>query len=171
MQGTLAYLNTETLVVHLTYVLHRDDGTDPPVKYPRVGLCGALLVRATHPVEPQAIRPPGVALEEPRPFVRVDEATFREERPDARVCGKCSSIWRPPRRQRPASTPTQAPGKEPRPAGRLMDTATIAREYGISRTAAEAIMRRIPKVEIEGLRKVYVQRVDVENYISSRLRS
>lgn len=52
-----------------------------------------------------------------------------------------------------------------------MDTATIAREYGISRTAAEAIMRRIPKVEIEGLRKVYVQRVDVENYISSRLRS
>lgn len=35
---------------------------------------------------------------------------------------------------------------------RLLDCAGLAREYGISLAAAEAIMRRIPKVQIEGFR-------------------
>jgi hypothetical protein len=48
---------------------------------------------------------------------------------------------------------------------RLLDCAGLAREYGIGRTAAEAIMRRIPKVIIEGLRKTYVKREDVQRVI------
>ena len=49
--------------------------------------------------------------------------------------------------------------------GRLMDCATIARELGVSRRVAEAMMRQLPKVQIPDVRKVYVRRVDVERYI------
>jgi hypothetical protein len=54
------------------------------------------------------------------------------------------------------------------PLGKLMDCATVQRELGISRKAAEAIMRKLPKVEFEGLRKVYVKRADVERLIADR---
>ena len=43
----------------------------------------------------------------------------------------------------------------------LLDCAALARELGIKRAAAEAIMRRLPKVEVDGLRKVYVKRADI----------
>lgn len=53
---------------------------------------------------------------------------------------------------------------------RLLDCAKLARELGISRSAAEAIMRKLPKVEIEGLRKVYVQRADVQQLLAGSTR-
>ena len=43
----------------------------------------------------------------------------------------------------------------------LLDSAGIQRELGVTRAAAEAIMRQLPKVVVPGLRKVYVRRQDV----------
>lgn len=53
----------------------------------------------------------------------------------------------------------------------LYDCARLARELGISRRAAEAIMRKLPKVQLDGLRKVYVKGSDVETYIETRTRA
>jgi len=50
----------------------------------------------------------------------------------------------------------------------LLDAKALRAELGISRAAAEAIMRRLPVVEIEGLRKIYVRRPDVAAYLDSR---
>jgi hypothetical protein len=43
----------------------------------------------------------------------------------------------------------------------LLDAKALRAELGITRAAAETIMRRLPIVEFEGLRKVYVRRPDV----------
>jgi hypothetical protein len=50
----------------------------------------------------------------------------------------------------------------------LLDCKRLAGELGVTRAAAEAIMRRLPVVEIEGLRKVYVRRGDVAAYLEAR---
>ena len=50
----------------------------------------------------------------------------------------------------------------------LLDSKSLQAELGITRAAAEAIMRRLPVVQIEGLRKVYVQRFDVAAYLEAR---
>lgn len=50
----------------------------------------------------------------------------------------------------------------------LLDAKALRLELGVSRTAAEAIMRRIPTVQVEGLRKVYVRRADVRDYLERR---
>jgi len=50
----------------------------------------------------------------------------------------------------------------------LLDAKRLQAELGITRAAAEAIMRRLPIVQIEGLRKVYVRRDDVVSYIELR---
>jgi hypothetical protein len=50
----------------------------------------------------------------------------------------------------------------------LLDAKALRLELGVTRAAAEAIMRRLPIVEIEGLRKVYVTRASAEEYIRSR---
>jgi hypothetical protein len=50
----------------------------------------------------------------------------------------------------------------------LLDAKKLQGELGITRAAAEAIMRRLPIVQIEGLRKVYVRRPDVLNYLEQR---
>jgi hypothetical protein len=50
----------------------------------------------------------------------------------------------------------------------LLDCKALRAELGVTRAAAEAIMRRLPVVEIEGLRKVYVRRDDVRRYLESR---
>jgi len=50
----------------------------------------------------------------------------------------------------------------------LLDTKALRAELGVTRAAAEALMRRLPTVEIEGLRKVYVRREDVRRYLDSR---
>jgi predicted DNA-binding protein (UPF0278 family) len=43
----------------------------------------------------------------------------------------------------------------------LLDAKHLAAELGITRAAAEAIMRRLPAVQFPDLRKVYVRRTDV----------
>jgi hypothetical protein len=50
----------------------------------------------------------------------------------------------------------------------LLDVKALRVELGVSRAAAEAIMRRLPVVQIEGLRKVYVRRADVAAYLEER---
>jgi len=57
------------------------------------------------------------------------------------------------------------------PLPELLDCAKLARELGITRAAAEAIMRRLPKVHPEGLRKTYVRRDDVRAYLERSTRS
>lgn len=47
-----------------------------------------------------------------------------------------------------------------------MDCATIARELGVSRSVAEAMMRQLPKVRVPDVRKVWVRRADVERLLS-----
>jgi hypothetical protein len=49
----------------------------------------------------------------------------------------------------------------------LLDAKRLQRELGITRAAAEAIMRRLPVVQIEGLRKTYVRRGDVAGYLEA----
>jgi hypothetical protein len=46
----------------------------------------------------------------------------------------------------------------------------LREELGISRAAAEAIMRSLPVIEPPGLRKVYVRRSDVLRFIEDSLR-
>jgi hypothetical protein len=48
---------------------------------------------------------------------------------------------------------------------KLIDGAGLQRELGVKRAAAEAIMRQLPKVQIPGVKKVYVRRVDVDNLL------
>jgi hypothetical protein len=50
----------------------------------------------------------------------------------------------------------------------LLDARKLAAELGITRAAAEALIRRLPVVQIEGLRKTYVRRADVAAYLESR---
>ena len=54
------------------------------------------------------------------------------------------------------------------PLPELLDAKHLAVELGVTRAAAEAIMRRLPVVSIEGLRKVYVRREDVRCYLEAR---
>jgi hypothetical protein len=54
------------------------------------------------------------------------------------------------------------------PLPELLDARALRLELGVTRAAAEALMRRLPVVEIEGLRKVYVRRDDVHRYLESR---
>ena len=54
------------------------------------------------------------------------------------------------------------------PLPELLDAKHLAAELGITRAAAEAIMRRLPIVSIEGLRKTYVRREDVRRYLEAR---
>jgi hypothetical protein len=50
----------------------------------------------------------------------------------------------------------------------LLDCKALMVETGLTRAAAEALMRRVPIVQIEGLRKVYVRRSDVAAYVAAR---
>jgi hypothetical protein len=49
----------------------------------------------------------------------------------------------------------------------LLDAKHLAGELGITRTAAEAIIRQLPIVQVPGLRKVYVRRPDVERLLEA----
>lgn len=57
------------------------------------------------------------------------------------------------------------------PRGKLMDLKTICDELGVTRSAGEALMRRLPKVEVDGLRKVYVRRADLERLLEESTRA
>ena len=50
----------------------------------------------------------------------------------------------------------------------LLDAKALQTELGVTRAAAEAIMRRLPVVQIEDLRKTYVRRSDVHAYLDAR---
>jgi len=54
------------------------------------------------------------------------------------------------------------------PLPELLDAKALGAELGITRAAAEAIMRRLPTVQIEKLRKTYVRREDVRRYLEAR---
>src|SRR5438067_10686940 len=54
------------------------------------------------------------------------------------------------------------------PLPQLLDCKGLQRELGVTRAAAEAIMRRLDTVQIEDLRKVYVRRSDVLAYLEAR---
>jgi hypothetical protein len=51
------------------------------------------------------------------------------------------------------------------PLPELLDARHLAAELGVTRAAAQAIMRRLPTVQIPGLRKTYVRREDVARYL------
>jgi hypothetical protein len=50
----------------------------------------------------------------------------------------------------------------------LLDCKGLQAELGVTRATAEAIMRKVPIVQIEGLRKTYVRRPDVAAYLHAR---
>jgi hypothetical protein len=54
------------------------------------------------------------------------------------------------------------------PLPELLDAKRLQVELGVTRAAAEAIMRRLPVVLVEDLRKVYVRRADVAAYLDAR---
>src|SRR5262245_39317928 len=63
-------------------------------------------------------------------------------------------------RSRPVPEPPGTTMTEPLP--HLLDAKKLAAELGVTRAAAEAIMRQLPIVQVPDLRKVYVKRGDVE---------
>jgi hypothetical protein len=54
------------------------------------------------------------------------------------------------------------------PLPELLDCKALRAELGVSRAAAEAIMRRLPVVQLEEFRKVFVRRSDVAAYLEAR---
>ncbi len=54
------------------------------------------------------------------------------------------------------------------PLPELLDAKHLTTELGVTRAAAEAIMRQLPVVQFEGLRKVYVRRGDVRRLLEER---
>jgi hypothetical protein len=54
--------------------------------------------------------------------------------------------------------------------GLLLDCRAIMDELGVTRATAEAIMRKLPKVHPDGIRKVYVRRDDLERYLADGTR-
>jgi len=50
----------------------------------------------------------------------------------------------------------------------LLDAKGLQKELGVTRAAAEKIMQRLPVIQFEGLRKVYVRRADVAAYLEAR---
>jgi len=50
----------------------------------------------------------------------------------------------------------------------LLDAKALRLELGVTRAAAEAIMRQLPVVQFQDLRKTYVRRDDVERLIAAR---
>lgn len=53
----------------------------------------------------------------------------------------------------------------------LYDCARLSRELGISRHAAEAIMRELPEQRLPGLRKSYVRGGDVQALLDKHVRA
>jgi hypothetical protein len=54
------------------------------------------------------------------------------------------------------------------PLPQLLDCKGLMAELGIKRASAEAIMRRVDIVKIEGLDKTFVKRSDVLAYLEAR---
>ena len=91
-------------------------------------------------------------------------ATERCKPPSPRLCSPSDPTKGPtrrPRRNRRISCPDC--GGEL--AGELVDNAAIRRWLGVTEAAADAMMRRVPKVNLPDLRKVYVRRRELERLI------
>lgn len=56
------------------------------------------------------------------------------------------------------------------PLPELLDTRTIAEELGVKRAVAEAIIRRLPKQEIPGCRRLFVRRDHVHRLLAENLK-
>ncbi len=69
-----------------------------------------------------------------------------------------------------AST-ARCPGCGRELAGELVDNAAIRRWLGVTEAAADAMMRRVPKVNLPDLRKVYVRRRELERLIDENTRA
>ena len=54
------------------------------------------------------------------------------------------------------------------PLPELLDAKKLQAELGVTRAAAEAIMRHLPTVQFPDLRKVYVRRSDVSRFLDER---
>jgi hypothetical protein len=54
------------------------------------------------------------------------------------------------------------------PLPQLLDSKALQAELGVTRAAAEAIMRKLDVIVFEDLRKTYVKREDVLSYLNSR---
>jgi hypothetical protein len=54
------------------------------------------------------------------------------------------------------------------PLPELLDAKGLMAELGVTRAAAEAIMRQVPVVQFDGLRKTYCRRSDVASLIEAR---
>ena len=54
------------------------------------------------------------------------------------------------------------------PLPKLLDAKALRLELGVTRAAAETIIRQLPVVQFTDLRKTYVRREDVERLISER---
>lgn len=50
----------------------------------------------------------------------------------------------------------------------LLDCRALMAELGVKRATAEAIMRQLPKITVEGHRRVFVKRSDVQRYLDER---
>jgi len=59
-------------------------------------------------------------------------------------------------------------GSEDERLDQLLDNAVLRAELGITRAAADKIMRLLPTIQFPGLRKVYVRREDVARLIRER---
>ena len=51
---------------------------------------------------------------------------------------------------------------------KLLDCRGLQEEYGFTKSAALTLMEKVPKVTIEGYRKKWVKRDDVERYLEER---
>lgn len=51
---------------------------------------------------------------------------------------------------------------------KLIDCRGLMDELGVKRNVAEKIMRAVPKVTVDGVRKTYVRRADVARYLEER---
>ena len=54
------------------------------------------------------------------------------------------------------------------PLAELLDVKALRAELGVTRAAAEAVMRQLPVVQIPGLRKTYCRRSDVARLLDER---
>lgn len=54
------------------------------------------------------------------------------------------------------------------PLPKLLDVKALRAELGVTRAAAEAVMRQLPVVQIPGLRKTYCRRFDVARLLDER---
>lgn len=53
----------------------------------------------------------------------------------------------------------------------LIDCAGIVREMNVKRGSAERMMRDLPKVQVPGLKKVWVRRADVQALIDKHTKA